>query len=67
MKVHENCGGHLKVIDTRYYKNETYRQNRCEKCGKLVYTLEFEIQYDDQVDAIWKKIARIHRKEQSDG
>ena len=67
MKVHESCGGKLKVIDTRHHGAETYRQNRCQKCGKLVYTLEFEIDYDNQVDAIWKSILRQHRKEQSDG
>lgn len=67
MKTHENCGGSLKVIETRHDGAETYRQKRCKKCGKLVYTLEFEIEYDEQVDAIWKSIMRKHRKEQSDG
>ena len=38
------CGGKTKVIDTRHTSNnETYRKKRCENCGEIFFTLEFDV------------------------
>lgn len=66
-KTHENCGGRLKVIDTRHTGHETYRMHRCECCGKLVYTCEFEVEFDEKMIDLWRRNARCRRKVNEDG
>ena len=35
-----NCGGHLRVIETREIKQSVRRRRRCEECGVRVTTYE---------------------------
>ena len=39
------CGKHMYVIDTAYIEKdaEMYRKLKCRNCGRVMYTMEFEV------------------------
>ena len=46
------CGG--KMRGKQMYsttENETIRQRNCVKCGRIIHTLEFEVEYTDSLRA----------------
>lgn len=53
----------MKVKDVVHtLDNETYRKRKCSKCGYVLYTVEFEVECDENVTKIWCKNYR-NRKE----
>lgn len=59
-----SCGGRFLVDDTRQDEttNETYRQKRCERCNKLIYTGEFEVECTDDFLEKWYSLDRTRLK-----
>lgn len=49
------CGGELRGIDSVHNtkENEVLRRKRCTKCGRLVITVEFEIERNEQFQRDW--------------
>lgn len=50
-----DCGGKLRVADILHNveKNENYRRRLCTKCGYEVYTIEFDVEPDEQFKKDW--------------
>ena len=56
------CGGNVKVIDNAHTpQNEIYRRRRCSACKHIFYTLEFEVEYNDQVKKEWNEFVRTSK------
>lgn len=47
------CGSKMSVADVVKTEDEIYRKRVCKDCGKVIFTLEFEIEYDENVSRIW--------------
>ena len=56
------CGGKVHAQDTVHTpENETYRRRKCAECGFMFYTVEYEVEYDKQVQKIWRECHRIYK------
>lgn len=49
------------VLDTD--NNELYRKRVCKQCGKELYTIEFQIDIDENLRNNWKKFYRRNKNE----
>lgn len=60
------CGGELRGIDSVYNtkENEVLRRKRCTKCGRLVVTVEFEIERNEQFQRDWNEYKNRGKKEE---
>ena len=47
------CGGKLKVIDCVPTPEEVMRRRRCLDCGRDLYTMEFEVQANQEYFNEW--------------
>lgn len=49
------CKGKTKVIDNSHNDsdNEDYRKRKCEACGHIFYTVEYEVEYDEHVKIVY--------------
>ena len=47
------CSNKLKVVETVRNDEEVYRRKRCTVCGKLVFTLESEVEPDSDYRNNW--------------
>lgn len=47
------CSNKLKVVETVRNDEEVYRRKRCTVCGKLVFTLESEVEPDSAYRNNW--------------
>lgn len=54
------CGGDTRVTDTNYNEtaNERYRRRKCKDCGRVIWTIEFEVEFDDRYQEQWRSCAR---------
>lgn len=58
------CGGRMLGKDTRYTpENETIRKRKCDKCGNIMYTLEFEVELTEQLIAASKEAKKLKSRE----
>lgn len=60
------CGGRLNAMYTRHSPmpdNETYRQRNCLDCGHQFYTVEFEIEWNEKAQKIWRGINAAEQRE----
>lgn len=51
------CKNKSKVVDTRSTYNEVYRKHYCESCGRTFYTIEFEVEENEQFENEWKRLS----------
>ena len=56
------CNGKTAVIDTVKGEDEIYRKRKCLKCGKIFYTVEFEVDSYDSIKENWNKYNRKKMK-----
>lgn len=49
------CGAKTRVVETRSEDiyNETYRKHKCENCGHVFYTREFEVAFNNMFQKFW--------------
>ena len=48
------CGGQVSVTDSANKPDgEVYRRRKCKGCGRIFYTIEFEVEKTDQLMAEW--------------
>lgn len=54
------CGGDTQVTDTNYNgnANERYRRRKCKACGRVIWTIEFEVDYDERYQEQWRSCDR---------
>lgn len=62
------CPGYYKVVETRTNPehDEVYRKSRCPDCGNVIFTIEYEVEMNEEMDKTWKNCARerfIHQYE----
>ena len=60
------CYSKLEVVDTVRDTDDIYRRRKCKACGKLVYTLESEVEPDAAYRNTWANLvynSRTHNKE----
>lgn len=52
-----NCDGRVICTDTRYVHgdSEVYRRRKCDKCGFVIFTIEFEVEYEGEYRSEWIK------------
>ena len=50
------CGSKLEVVDTVRDDDDVYRRRRCKACGKLVYTLESEVEPNAEYHSNWNNL-----------
>lgn len=55
------CGGKVTTIEVRHNTddNESYRQKKCNVCGHIFYTLEFEAEFDEVFKNTWRAHCRM--------
>lgn len=51
-----DCGGKLTVVDTVRDEDDVYRRRKCAVCGRLVYTLESEVEADAKYHSNWNNL-----------
>jgi transcriptional regulator NrdR family protein len=53
----------FKVVDTVHLdgKDRTFRKRKCLLCGRISYTLEIPVKYDENVKRVWND---NHRRNQ---
>ncbi len=58
-----NCDGDTHVTDTKYNgnANERYRRHKCKGCGHIMWTIEFEVEFDDRYRKQWNDCNRMKR------
>lgn len=58
------CKGKTKVVDVVHNTdaNESYRFRKCRHCGFKFYTVEFEVDYDEQFRRNWTDYRRDNSK-----
>jgi transcriptional regulator NrdR family protein len=58
-----HCGGDTCVIITNYNTdtNERYRRRKCKTCGRVIWTIEFEVEFDDAYRNQWNDCERMKR------
>lgn len=50
------CGGDVMVTDSaRKPDGEVYRRRKCKGCGRIFYTIEFEVEKDEKFLVEWYK------------
>ena len=48
------CGGPIKSTDSVHTEeNETYRRKKCKLCSHVFYTVEFEVERDENFKETW--------------
>lgn len=49
------CGGDTRVTDTNCNTdaNERYRRRKCKVCGKVMWSIEFEVEFDEKYREQW--------------
>lgn len=53
------CGGKVQCRDNANTdKNEVYRKRKCLGCGRIFYTIEFEVDKDEAFMKEWRRFAR---------
>lgn len=52
------CGERTRVIDRANSPEEIYRKRECEVCGHRFYTIEYEIEKDENMWKEWTKYNR---------
>lgn len=59
-----DCGGELRGIDSVYNtkENEVIRRKRCQMCARLVLTVEFEIEPNEQFKRDWNEYRNRGKK-----
>lgn len=61
------CGGKLKAIDSVHTPEyEMYRLRRCDGCGRIIYTVEYEIEDTEDVRKTWSKYHRANSSNRKD-
>ena len=60
-----NCGGDTKVTDTNHHAgvNERYRRRKCKVCGKIMWSIEFEVEFDDKYKEQWYESNKMKREQ----
>lgn len=58
------CSGKTTVFDNSHIKdqNETYRRRKCLVCGHKFVTVEFEVEWDEQVATLYASDHRFKRR-----
>ena len=56
------CAGKVRVIDNVNKDSENYRKRKCDGCGRIFYTIEFEVEQDDQFNKDWSMYHRKNNK-----
>ncbi len=59
------CNSHnVNVVDVVKIEqlNEIYRKRKCHDCNYMFYTIEFEVEYDEQLRHDWNKNRRRWNK-----
>ena len=58
------CKGELKAIDTVHNSDgdETYRAKKCLKCGRITYTVEYEVIQNQRFAEDWADAHRYRRE-----
>ena len=60
------CGGKTKVLDGSFSPDEIYRKRGCKACGYKFYTIEYEIEKNENMWKEWTKYnrswIRYHKK-----
>lgn len=58
------CNGRLLVTDNAHNDemNETYRRKKCTNCEHVIYTTEFEVDYDENFQKEWCKNYRSYKR-----
>lgn len=60
------CGGDVRIVDiVRAADNELWRKKKCEDCKRIFYTIEFEVEENQQFKEEWEVYIRTrkHKKE----
>ena len=52
------CDEFMGVIDSVHTPDETLRKRCCPKCGRLAFTVEFEVDLDNNFKSNWRKYTR---------
>lgn len=62
------CGSdNLRVMDTfPYLDEEVYRRRKCLDCGELIYTVEYEVECNDEFQKTYKELGRMKRSNKSE-
>lgn len=57
------CGGKLYIEDNvnNEITGEIYRRRRCCECNDIIYTIEFEVEFDEMMAKTWGKFYRKHK------
>lgn len=55
------CGSdNLRVMDTfSYLDEEVYRRRKCLDCGELIYTVEYEVEFNDEFHKTYKQLCHM--------
>lgn len=55
------CGGKTTVFDSSFNSetNEYYRARRCRVCNHEFFTMEFEVEYNEQFKKDWNNNHRL--------
>lgn len=58
------CGKPMTVMDTVWndHYQERYRRRRCNACGHVAFSVEFEIEDNDRFRRDWNKCHRVWDK-----
>jgi transcriptional regulator NrdR family protein len=56
------CNSKVTTVEVRQNNedNETYRQKKCNECGHIFYTIEFEVEFDESYKNTWRDHCRDH-------
>lgn len=60
-----NCKeGRAITSDSRCVANgsEVYRRRKCEKCGYVIFTAEFEVEYEGEFKRVWNDHKNTYNK-----
>ena len=58
------CGGRMRGKDTRCTpENETIRKRKCDDCGEIMFTLEFEVEPTKQLIADYMEVKKLYNRE----
>lgn len=54
------CGGKLMVLDNvkNTDENEIYRRKVCNECGDVLFTVEYEVESNEEFKKTWNKYSR---------
>ena len=56
------CNGDVYVIDTVHNEEqgELYRRRKCTGCGRMTYSIEYEVEWNDKFKKQWTKWHRCY-------